>query len=140
MKYHTNVIPFPVSAWSFFDYSTEIEDWCLGLSEEAEEIFQSLLKTNSKTSTPDQWLGCKMLQGECKSEGIWEWRFYADGRQQRVLGIFGEERKVAILLIGCSHKQRIYQPANCLDTAVKRAKEVRNGRAKLIKRAIRSDF
>lgn len=81
-----------------------------------------------------------MLHGESQSESIWEWCFLSDGRQQRVLGIFGLERKTAIFLIGCSHKQKRYDPPECLDTAIRRAKEVRNGTANIRERKIRSDF
>ena len=44
-----------------------------------------------------------MLQGQCKQEGIWEWRFFADECQQRMLGIFGSNSREGICLIGCSH-------------------------------------
>jgi hypothetical protein len=133
------VISFP-SGWRFLDYADEIENWYRGLSEEGQDTFQSLLKINSKTDIPKAWQGCKVLQGKCKKYGLWEWRFLADDRQQRLMGIFGEERKTAVFLIGCSHKQNIYQPQNCLDTAMKRAREVSDGRAILNIREIRSDF
>lgn len=141
LQNHTKVIPFPSSGWSFFDYADEVEKWYWALSEdEGQETFQNLLKINSKASIPSQWIGCKMLQGKCKKDGIWEWRFPADDCQQRILGIFGEGRRTAIFLIGCSHKQNVYTPPKCLDTAIKRAREVRDGRAKLRKREVRSDF
>ena len=70
-----------------------------------------------------------MMEGKCKEHGIWEWRFRANGHQQRILGIFGEARKEAIFLIGCTHKQKVYTPPNCLATAVKRAKEFRSREA-----------
>jgi hypothetical protein len=140
LQNHKKVIPFPSSGWCFFDYAKEIEDWYQGLSEEGQDIFQTLLKTNSKAVIPNQWTGCKMLQGKCKKEGIWEWRFFADYCQQRLLGIFGEGRKTAIFLIGCFHKQDIYTPPECLDSAIKRAREVRDGSAKLNERKVRSDF
>ncbi|HME57981.1 MAG TPA: hypothetical protein VKF63_06570 [Terracidiphilus sp.] len=139
MQNHKKVIPFPSSGWRFFDYADEIEDWYQGLSEEGRDTFDTLLKTNSKATIPLQWSGCKMLKGKCKKEGIWEWRFFADDCQQRLLGIF-EGHRTAIFLIGCSHKQTVYKPPDCLDTAIKRAREVRDGQAKLSKREVRSDL
>jgi len=139
LQNHKEVIAFQSSEWRFFDYEDEIEDWYRELSEEGQDIFNALLKTNSKVSLPIHWNGCKMLQGECKKEGIWEWRFLADGRQQRLLGVFGESRKIAIFLIGCSHKQNIYKPSECLSTAIMRAKKVKQG-AKLNEREIRSNL
>jgi hypothetical protein len=137
---HTKVILFSLSSWLFFDYGDDIESWYLGLSEEGRDVLDAMLKANSKADTPQQWTGCKMLQGEPKEPGIWEWRFFADDRQQRLLGIFGERRKTAIFLIGCSHKQGVYQPAECMDTAIRRAKEVRNGRTGLGRREVRSNI
>lgn len=134
------MIPFPSSGWIFFDYADHIERWYQALSEGEQGIFQSLLKSNSKAAIPAQWNGCKMLQGKCKKDGIWEWRFYSGGCQQRLLGVFGEDRKTAVFLIGCSHKQSVYTPATCLETAIKRAREVRDGKAKLYQRQITSDF
>jgi hypothetical protein len=81
-----------------------------------------------------------MMEGECKKHGIWEWRFFADGRQQRVLGIFGGNRKEAIFLIGCTHKQKVYTPPKCLPTAIKRAKEFRAGRARTRERQVSEDI
>ncbi len=116
-----------------------IEDWYRGLSEEGQDIFDALLKANQKAGPPTEWTGCKFLHGESKKEGIWEWFFFADDCQQRLLGIFGEKRKEAIFLIGCYHKNGNYTPANSLKTAIKRAKKVRQG-AKVYERQVRSDI
>ena len=144
---HKKVIPFRQSGgprssqekWQFSDYAG-FEEWYQELSEEGQDTFDSVLKTNGNTPIPKHWNSSKMLQGEYKQEGLWEWCFFADGCQQRVIGVFGEKRKEAIFLLGCTHKQRIYQPAECLNTALKRAKEVRQGKAKLNGREVRSDI
>jgi hypothetical protein len=137
---HKKVIPLESPAWRFYDYADEIENWYLGLSEEEADIFDALLKANSKASVPANWSGSKMLKGECKEHGIWEWRFFAGGVQQRLLGIFGKGRRTAIFLIGCSHKDDIYRPPECLRTAIKRAKEVREGRATLYEHEIQTNL
>lgn len=124
MANHKKVIQLPVVQWRFFDYADDIREWYLDLSENGRDIFNSLLKINSKTSLPTDWQGCKMLQGESKKVGIWEWRFFADGVQQRLLGMFGSDRKTAIFLLGCSHKDQIYRPPNCIETAIKRARNL----------------
>jgi hypothetical protein len=113
--------------WRFFDYADDIESWYQKLSEEGKDLFAAILKSNAKTSNQQQWLACKMLQGACKREGIWEWTFKAGKVQQRLLGIFGDERKTAIFLIGCTHKDRVYCPKDCLETAIKRAKSLKKG-------------
>jgi hypothetical protein len=136
---HTKVIALPVLQWRFFDYADDIDIWYQGLSEGARDILESLLKVNSKARDSIQWTGCKMLQGACKQHGIWEWRFRDGAVQQRLLGIFGSERKTAIFLIACNHKDNVYKPVNCLDTAIKRAKTVKSG-AKFRERQIRSNL
>lgn len=132
MPNHKKVIPFPSSSWRFFDYlegkTDPIEDWYSGLSEEGQDTFDALLKQNRKIEVPLHWGGVKFLRGECKQERLWEWRFLADGRQQRLIGMFSnEQRKQAIFLIGCYHKGGNYTPTDCLRTAMARAKAVRKG-------------
>jgi hypothetical protein len=138
LSYHKKVISFPkppkpekADKWRFFDYlengKNTINPWYEALSEEAQDVFDSILKQHAKTPLPIHWGNSKMLQGEYKQERIWEWRFLADGCQQRILGIFGNQRKEAIFLIGCSHKDDVYSPPKCLDMALKRAKDYRKG-------------
>ena len=128
-----------MSPWRFFDYAEDIEEWYRSLSGEGQDILNALLKINSKANEPRDWVGCEMLQGSCKEEGIWEWRFRADNVQQRLLGIFGEARRTAIFLVGCSHKQKVYKPADCLETAIKRAKIARKGKS-FDERKVREDI
>ena len=144
MKNHTKVIPFPSQGWQFFDYiegnRNPIEEWYQDLPEEGRDTFDALLKANQKIEQPSNWGGSTIMQGDCKKEGIWEWRFYAGGRQQRVLGIFGDQRKHAIFLIGCYHKNKVYTPPDALDTAIKRAKAIRNRRAAVRERQIKQNL
>ena len=134
------MILFPVLGWRFFDclegVNNPIEDWYQGLSEEEQDKFNALLKQNQKVDLPIHWGGMKMMQGECKEHRIWEWRFLGDGPQQRILGIFGEQRKQAVFLIGCYHKQQIYEPPKCIKTAIRRAKAVREGTANVLERTV----
>lgn len=133
------MIPFAVCHWRFFDFADDIEEWYRALSEEGQDILNGLLKINCKTMLPRDWIGCEMLQGPCKEEAVWEWRFRADGVQQRLLGVFGRERGTAIFLIGCSHKQRVYRPPDCLPTAIRRAKSAKEG-GPFRERKIREDL
>jgi hypothetical protein len=130
---HKKVIAFPVSRWRFYDYADDIEEWYRRLSEEGRDILNGLLKINSKAAEPRGWQSCKMMQPPCKDEGIWEWTFLADNTQQRLLGIFGEGRKAALFLVGCSHKQKIYKPRDCLEIAIKRARDVRAQKGRIFR-------
>jgi phage-related protein len=80
------------------------------------------------------------LQGRAKEERIWQLDFIADKRQYRLLGVFGEVRKKAILILGCYHKGDNYTPRDALETARKRAKALREGKAEAHERKIKSDF
>lgn len=144
------MISFPQSTpaakadnWRFFDFlengNNAVNHWYEALSEGAQDIFDLILKQNAKTPLPIHWGNSKALQGEYKQERIWEWRFFADDCQQRVLGIFGDKRKEAIFLIGCSHKDDVYTPPKCLDIALSRAKEYRKG-AKVEERTIEENL
>src|SRR5579863_9024034 len=116
-------------AWAFHDYTERgqnpIESWYRDdLSDAGRFGFDALLKDRAKTANHLEW-GLKPLKGEARKLHIWEVKFVADGRQYRVLGIF-RPGKQAVLLIGCYHKGKVYTPPNALDTAVERAKALRD--------------
>jgi len=145
LRNHKKVISFPSPPlWSFFDYVSDgqnpIEEWYQKeLSEEAQFIFDTLLKNQQKIESVLNWTGFKYLQGKPKEERIWQLDFKADKRQYRLLGVFGEERKNAVLILGCYHKGDNYTPRDALETARKRAKALREGRAETNERKIQSD-
>jgi phage-related protein len=149
LQNHTKVIffpsPTPPAKWRFFDYAEGgnnlIEDWYRPLSEEARNAFNALLKNTCKIELPLHWTGFKYLKGTPKEERIWQLDFIADKRQYRVLGIFGQVRKQAIVILGCYHKGDVYTPQNALETARRRARALREGRAdEPRERKIRTDF
>ena len=145
LQNHTKVIPFPVSAyWSFFDYVeggvNRIDEWYQQLSLEGRDTFDTLLKNTRKIESHLQWGGFKYLQGKPKAERIWQLDFRADKRQYRLLGVFGSIRKQAVLILGCYHKGDVYTPKEALNTACKRAKELREGRATIHERKINHDL
>jgi hypothetical protein len=136
--------PLPTQ-WTFWDYFVEtnnpIEAWHQSLSYDARYLFDNILKDISKTEIPIQWGGWRgFLQGQLKSERIWELGFRADKRQYRIFGKFGNQNKQVVLLMGCYHKGRNYTPTAALDTAYKRAVELREGKASLHERKINANF
>jgi hypothetical protein len=141
---HKKVILFPLLYWAFWDYvegrANRIEDWYQNdLSQEGRDNFDALLKNTAKIQDHLQWGKFKHLQGEPKREGIWQLDFIADKRQYRLLGVFRPGKK-AVILLGCFHKGDRYTPENALHTAVKRAKELREGRAIISERKIKNDI
>ena len=136
MPNHRKVISFPsVGHWRFFDVvegvANPIQRWYQNeLSDTGRFLFDGLLKDNAKIALPIHWIGFKrFLHGKYRKERIWEWQFFADGRQYRVLGIFGDVRQETILLIGCYHKGAVYTPPDALDIAYRRARAFRERRA-----------
>lgn len=145
MQNHKKVISFPgPPLWTFFDYVANghnfIEEWYQkDLSEEGKFAFDSLLKNHQKIESCLNWTGFKYLQGKLKEEGIWQLDFRADKRQYRLLGVFGNLRKSAVLILGCYHKGENYTPREALETAVKRAKALGEGSATINERKIKTN-
>jgi len=150
LKNHKKVIEFPrepeePKEWVFHDWgrgnANPIEAWVQGLSDEAREKLNSLLKTNRKVQNFVSWVGFKrFMRGELKNEKIFELEFYVDKRAYRLLMVSGEKRKHAVILIGCYHKQKVYEPPDALNTAYKRAKVLKGGKATTHERKIEEDF
>jgi len=104
-------------------------------------MVDALLKNNHKIEIPKHWIGTRgFLRGKYREERIWELGFQADQRQYRILSVFGEERKQAILLVGCYHKQQVYTPTDALNLALKRSKALSKGEAGRYERKIKKDI
>jgi hypothetical protein len=131
--------------WMFCDFSpapgkNPIQDWVDGLSEVGETMFWSLLKINRKIPIPLHWTQLRYLKGNAQKHRLWELRFTADDKKYRVIGIFSPDfKKRAILLIGCSHKQNVYDPPEAIETAITRKKMLEKQEATAIERPIPTD-
>lgn len=139
------MISLQQAKWTFYDYVQDkrnpVDAWYTGLSLPARLQFNAVLKDCSKTENHQSWIGFRSyLQGAAKTERVWELGFKADNRQYRIFGIFGDERKSAILLVGCYHKGRVYTPPDAIETARKRAKAFKEGKGEAREREIQTDF
>lgn len=88
------------------------------LSIQGQSDLNELLRVLSKTEVwvyPD----FKSLSGNLKGFGEIRWK--EGGKQMRLIGVAGVTKQY-ILLIGCSHKGRVYDPPDALDTALTRKK------------------
>jgi hypothetical protein len=63
-------------------------------------------------------------------DGIGELRWPSAQKQHRLLGYFDGATWIA--LVGCTHKQRVYTPRDCLNTARKRKGKLSRGEAKTV--------
>jgi phage-related protein len=79
------------------------------------------------------------MQGKLRAEGVNELEFKADRRQYRLLLKFDGELQV-VILCGCFHKGDKWTPADALETTVKRAKALSQGKASRRERTIQDDL
>jgi phage-related protein len=128
-----------MDSWKFMDYISPvgrnvIQDWYDRLLMRERADFDAFIRILAKTAEwkyPDfRW-----LQGK-KYRGIGEIRFDSEKKAHRVVGYFSLTSHQYVMLIGCFHKQRVYTPANALDTAVQRKKLLEQGRGGIHERKI----
>ena len=108
--------------WRFRDYvspvgTNKIKSWYKKLpSESARTDFDVLLEDLAvlKWWLDPSFKPFKMLKGS-KYQGLGEIRYKTNKVQHRVIGFFSGGQEFTMLL-GCTHKQRVYKPANALDT------------------------
>jgi hypothetical protein len=144
LTHHKKMITSPPqpTEWMFCDFSpapgnNPIQDWVDDLSEEAEHGFWSVLKVNRKVAIPKHWTQLRYLKGKAKAHRLWELRFTADDRAHRIIGCFSDGvRMRAILLIGCTHKQNVYDPPEAIKTAITRKTSLEKLEATAIERKI----
>lgn len=66
---------------------------------------------------------CSPLKGH---SGCWELRWTAEKVEHRIFGKFAGSG-LFIMFVGCTHKQRIYDPANALETMDDRKRKLISG-------------
>lgn len=70
----------------------------------------------------------KRLSGDAY-QGLGEVRFKDGGMQHRLIGMNGPGEGEYTFLIGCTHKDDVYNPPSAMDTAVDRRKQLESGKA-----------
>lgn len=109
--------------WRFEDYllpsgNNPIEEWLDDEGPSVEADFDASLKYLSITKV---W---SYPEYKPLGSGLGEIRFKTNKVQYRVVGCHGKKGGgLFVLLIGCSHKEGVYQPPNALDTAARRRAE-----------------
>lgn len=147
MQNNKKVIPFPQSDfWTFYDWvdgdgSNPIEKWLAGESDEVRMVFNSTLKEARKRRNHLEWLCFKrFLKGmKYEQERLWELQFRADRKEYRLIGRFDGAMK-AVVFCGCYHKGSVYTPKEALETALRCAKALAQGKANRNERTIQDDF
>jgi hypothetical protein len=123
--------------WRFLDYispagTNKIQEWYDGLPDDAQAEFDVTLRL---LAGQREWRLArqefKMLSGKQKQLG--EMRFSSNNVQYRPIGMF-QPGRIFVILIGCSKKGTRYTPDDALDTAVKRRRDVDQGKAGTVER------
>lgn len=118
--------------WTFKDYvsptgANDVETWYEALSPKGQARLDSILE-HLGASQSWQKPEFKRLSGD-RHKGLGEIRFKDGGVQQRLIGMNGLRESEYTFLIGCTEKDRKYDPSSALDTAVERRKLLETGRA-----------
>jgi len=107
--------------------NNKIADWYSGLlpqeQADADEFIRNMRKTKD-WKLPDYR---PKLRGY---RGLGELRWVSENKQHRLVGYLKSGTFFA--LIGCTHKQQIYNPPDALATAEKRKKEIEGGKATVV--------
>jgi hypothetical protein len=117
--------------WVFRDYvhpngNNPILKWyAKELSAQEQADMDTLLTTLERTKSwglPDY----RALQGAQKGLGEIRWKG-GQKRPLRLIGFFGTESGQFTILVGCTHDNDKYYPANALSTALARMRELKRG-------------
>jgi hypothetical protein len=105
--------------------NNKIASWYDGLSVQEQADADEFIKNMRKTKLWALPNYRPRLRGH---KGLGELRWVSARKQQRLIGYLKAD--VFFALIGCTHKQQIYDPPDALDTADRRKHEIEHGRAK----------
>jgi hypothetical protein len=113
----------------------KIAEWRDGLSVEERadaDAFIRIMRMDTDWGPPNYRPQLRPIKGVKASQvrGLGELRWISAKKQHRLLGFFGDGVWYAVL--GCTHKQNIYNPADALATAVKRKNEIQRREVKTV--------
>ena len=107
--------------------NNKIGDWYAALSvqEKADaDVFLRAMRMTTEWHMPDYRRQLRVLPG------VGELRWFSVNRQHRLLGFF--MGGVWNALVGCTHKQQVYSPANSLETAKKYKGQIERGEVRTV--------
>jgi hypothetical protein len=124
--------------WRFEQFQSSsgrdmISDWRRRLTPGRRAVFDTFLDRIAKMKA---WPGgiCDPLrtprrQGDA---AYWELRWTAEKVEHRVFGYFGGE-SLFVMLLGCTHKGRVYDPVDALQTMRDRRRKILAGEGRLVR-------
>jgi hypothetical protein len=128
-----------MALWRFMDYYSEagnnmIQEWYKRRDPDVRADFDTTLKNLSIAPAPE-WRDMKEFK-HLGREGLCEVRFTTANVQYRVAGFFGPGERTFSLYVCATHKQKVYNPPNALDLAIKHRNGVKNGKGTLRERPL----
>ena len=102
----------------------KIADWYNDLSPEERSDSDEFIKNMRKMS---KW---EMPHYKVLGDGLGELRWSSCRKQHRMIGFFVDDTWCAV--IGCTHKQRIYSPPQCMETARSRKSQIERSEVETI--------
>jgi hypothetical protein len=118
--------------WRFATYvsptgRTEVQDTINRYDDYGSTAFQRAV-AHLAVSTKTHWdePHVKKIKGE---KSLYEIRYKANNRATRALGFFGPQENYFTITQICYHKQNIYDPPGAIETAARKAEQIRFGSA-----------
>ncbi len=107
--------------------NNKIADWYEGLSIEERADADEFIKDMRKTA---DWKMPSYRPKLTGHKGIGELRWTSEKKEHRLVGFLKGGSFYA--LIGCTHKGKVYDPPDALDTADKRKKDIDDGKVRVV--------
>jgi hypothetical protein len=102
--------------------NNKISDWYSSLSPQGKADADEFLKNMRRTR---EWHMPDYRPRLRDGEGLGELRWLSENKQHRLLGFFMKGYWYAV--IGCTHKQQIYDPPEAIDTGKRYKKQIERG-------------
>ena len=99
--------------------NNKIADWYAGLSVQEKADTDEFVKTMRKTR---DWQMPNYRPRLRNGDGLGELRWESEGKEHRLIGFFWRGYWYAV--VGCIHKQKVYNPHDALETAKRRKKQI----------------
>ena len=103
-----------------------IADWRKSLSPYRKAFLDGFLKRIANLQDWDGGL-CKKIKGH---PGCWELRWTAEKVEHRIFGYY-DGPKVFAMLVGCTHKGKVYDPSDAFGTLKNRKAQIQKKEASL---------
>jgi hypothetical protein len=117
----------PIRCYTSPAKNNKIKDWYEGLSVQEKADADEFLKNMRKTR---DWHPPEYRRSLRGGEGLGELRWRSENKQHRLLGFFTKGAWYAV--VGCTHKQQIYDPADSLATAKRYKKQIERGEVQTV--------